>query len=670
MPSTRPMVILFVIVFSVHLYYSSYLATALRLPQPSFSSQWIPVRSQAGDDSFLEVSHDLGEVPIYVQVLARSVDGPNAGMIFKGVGSAQTDDDASDEYGGIVYSYSHETVRVILPTVNNGNAGGCVVYTGGSLWGTAIHQCSHDGEVKVDLWKEEDFPKPEFTSGFFDLSAENGASSFVEVYHGLNARPRLVSLQYTEKYADPDNIGFHYDGIGAAQSDDGSNWRHHGGIVFAYDNSSVRAWAPTVNDFTGDYVGALFSSSDGWSHSHRFLQGKVKIRVWGDKFPEPDITLGGHLQMGQDGEVTYHEMDLSSFGTSPDFVVVEVESISQPNEHFVFYGMGAQQARSGFKYGGLIFAYNNDKVTMWSPSEADGSVVNVIDGWGGEINAQSSKIANVTVKLWGTVKDACADDSHLKIDNRYRSSGFRSTLFTNSSDTICDSNIRKAWYRFVSEAGGEIPTTCINEGMCGTQYPVWINSPLPDVNFITTVDACINIDGDCCGRSLNIRMKNCQRGFFVYELRPLPTCPSAYCAGDREPCKPGQRSPTNGDFQPGCSELYPTLENPPNVQHVSQVATDQEVFFQCMFTASHWMNASYVVNWYLDDVLVKTEYIGGLKRTSSLYESEYQIGRQVSCDVSGSYVSFGIFGPAVSSNKIYIGFQVTISTHRSILDWA
>ena len=38
-----------------------------------------------------------------------------------------------------------------------------------------------------------------------------------------------------------------------------------------------------------------------------------------------------------------------------------------------------------------------------------------------------------------------------------------------------DENLSKGWYRFVSGAGGEIPTTAPSPGECSTIIPIWIN---------------------------------------------------------------------------------------------------------------------------------------------------------------------------------------------------
>nr|XP_006818639.1 PREDICTED: uromodulin-like [Saccoglossus kowalevskii] len=123
------------------------------------------------------------------------------------------------------------------------------------------------------------------------------------------------------------------------------------------------------------------------------------------------------------------------------------------------------------------------------------------------------------------------------------------------SELICDYEMEEGWYRFTSEAGGEIPSSCIEVDMCGTVYPAWIHDVISETSSISTVRVCINTgDPGCCGETINIRVKKCPNDYSVYELKPLMNGCMGYCAGDRMPCPPGEQSP-NGDFHPECSDI-------------------------------------------------------------------------------------------------------------------
>ncbi|XP_070541660.1 oncoprotein-induced transcript 3 protein-like [Ptychodera flava] len=113
-------------------------------------------------------------------------------------------------------------------------------------------------------------------------------------------------------------------------------------------------------------------------------------------------------------------------------------------------------------------------------------------------------------------------------------------------------NLKSDWYRFTSEAGSQMPTSCVGKERCGTKHPVWLHGELPTAGECKHVNACISAGvNHCCSHQMDMMVKNCGR-FNVYRLNPLPMCPAAYCAGDIEPCPPGFVSP-NGGFQPGCT---------------------------------------------------------------------------------------------------------------------
>ncbi|XP_077987609.1 uncharacterized protein LOC144442201 [Glandiceps talaboti] len=377
------------------------------IPLPDFETDWQELRSQADQESFLSISHDFREIPARVKVLVKAIDGANNGFVFEGMGSAQGDDDkASARYGGVVFSYNETEVRIWAPDKSNSGTSGCIVAAGGSLWGNLHDQCSHVAHVKVQAWRSANFPCPDVTTEWFDLKSSDGIRSFKEIQHNLGEMPTLVVVQSKAKNPAVDLAGFIYEGIGAAQSDDDRSWANHGGIVYATDPWAVRLWAPSPHDMThppNEYVGRIINVIDGWG-GERFIQyvddALVKVSIWKKHFPDPDYTTNWFMQMGQgQGLQPFREIQLPSI-IQPDLIQVEVQAIDGPNQGFIFYGMGAQQAHTGVEYGGLVFGYSNSKIRMWSPSSDEGAIVNVIDGWGGEVNVQSSKVAMVTVKIW------------------------------------------------------------------------------------------------------------------------------------------------------------------------------------------------------------------------------------------------------------------------------
>ncbi|CAH1259111.1 OIT3 [Branchiostoma lanceolatum] len=70
--------------------------------------------------------------------------------------------------------------------------------------------------------------------------------------------------------------------------------------------------------------------------------------------------------------------------------------------------------------------------------------------------------------------DPCQD--YVALDEPLRSTGALWTV-TGHDPPLCDDGLETKWYRFVSPAGGVIPTTCslLNQTSCSTLGPVWMN---------------------------------------------------------------------------------------------------------------------------------------------------------------------------------------------------
>lgn len=123
--------------------------------RPSFNSGWFSMSSQAGTNSYQEVAHNLGFYPSRVTVQVRAIDGPNAGFIFEGMGAAQSDDDGdpSSEYGGLIYAYNQQAVRLWAPDQNNALQTGRIIFVGDGWGGEVNGQASQTAEVRVLVWR-------------------------------------------------------------------------------------------------------------------------------------------------------------------------------------------------------------------------------------------------------------------------------------------------------------------------------------------------------------------------------------------------------------------------------------------------------------------------------------------------------------------------------------
>lgn len=95
-----------------------------------FISSWMSIRSQTAGP--FVVQHYLGEYPAKVDVqLNVTKDGEE--YIFSGIGTAQRDDDRDKMYGGMVYRYNDQHVKLYVPKstgINSYTTKGRLVYTG------------------------------------------------------------------------------------------------------------------------------------------------------------------------------------------------------------------------------------------------------------------------------------------------------------------------------------------------------------------------------------------------------------------------------------------------------------------------------------------------------------------------------------------------------------
>lgn len=123
-----------------------------KFPAPDFDSGWFEMSSQAGTASFKEVAHNLGVYPSMVKVLTKATDGNNNGFIFEAMGSAQADDE-DDSYGGVIFAYNQNTVRIWAPDKNNNDANGRIINLGDGWGGEVNTQQSQTAQVRVLAWK-------------------------------------------------------------------------------------------------------------------------------------------------------------------------------------------------------------------------------------------------------------------------------------------------------------------------------------------------------------------------------------------------------------------------------------------------------------------------------------------------------------------------------------
>jgi hypothetical protein len=85
--------------------------------EPSFVSHWYPAAAEIKQT--LTIYHNLGEYPVKVDIQIK-INENGSEYIFSGIGSSQKDDDMRGSYGGVVYKYNKDIVKLSFPYRNNG----------------------------------------------------------------------------------------------------------------------------------------------------------------------------------------------------------------------------------------------------------------------------------------------------------------------------------------------------------------------------------------------------------------------------------------------------------------------------------------------------------------------------------------------------------------------
>ena len=83
------------------------------------------------------------------------------------------------------------------------------------------------------------------------------------------------------------------------------------------------------------------------------------------------------------------------------------------------------------------------------------------------------------------------------------------------------------WYRFVGDAGTQMPEQSPGYKQCGTYGSGWLRGKHPSIvgEVITQAEVCFDrgTEGDCPSRySTTIKIKRCD-GYFIYFLSTPPT---------------------------------------------------------------------------------------------------------------------------------------------------
>ena len=244
-------------------------------PEPTFQIDLEIDPYDKAKGSYREVDHQLRQKPELAVVkvspigLFHQKKNPNHGFWFPGIAASQNPDPNGD-YGGVIFAYNERKVRLWAPHKPNT---GCVFIGpgwAGGLYSQRTTQCS----VTIQLWVNQ-LPVPSFKTEWFDFKGQRDQESFKEIFHKLGTLPSLVLVQL--QATNGINYGYIFQGQGAVQSGD-DNDNGYGGVMFAYNNKSIRLWAPSRND--GSKKGyPLLVKGAGWGNNTNRQDGRMELKV-------------------------------------------------------------------------------------------------------------------------------------------------------------------------------------------------------------------------------------------------------------------------------------------------------------------------------------------------------------------------------------------------------
>ncbi|XP_067042015.1 von Willebrand factor D and EGF domain-containing protein-like [Acropora muricata] len=230
---------------------------------------------------------------------------------------------------------------------------------------------------------------------------------------------------------------------------------------------------------------------------------------------------------------------------------------------------------------------------------------------------------------------------------------------------LCDRLLSAGWYRFTSFGGTKMPETPVTDYHCGTQEPIWLQGRHPTEREGNVArKACISSFGNTCRDSTTINVKRCPGNYFVYYLRPLYYCATAYCAGFGVPCPDGKVGDSHNCFDPPAPFSSSNL-GLPEISYIKlpsdYVGTELRAASVILFCKVNllngikdWRNVTYLIEWVAEGRTLKNETMCEVKPgqtnkfpcpgrrqhlISRLQGDKYTIGQSISCKVSAKFTT-------------------------------
>ncbi|CAC5384973.1 unnamed protein product [Mytilus coruscus] len=342
-------------------------------------------------------------------------------------GSAQKGNDNTLPFGGVLYLYNNETIKILAPgpkDCSRPECTGSLVYLGNSSifhGNSSITRSFSEGNVRARVWRACSLPRPQFISDEIPMSSGN----FKSLTH--RQRPTWVIVRVHIEQ------GWVYEAQGSVFYETSSS--PFGGVVFAFNDSEIRLWVPKRGPGPSKANGVPFNAINGWGESGEFGYSEtVRVRafVWNFKsFDYNPIVLkqtsyitsssfisvpAGYSFQDKNKLLLFSSSEyvllvyLFIFPESKHHHTVEIKRLIHPfqtkaesgnNEGYQFYPAGSLMTdgttnSNNTKFGSFVYGFTDDKIYYWAPEVSPSGCVLLLDGLWGSQNQQQclSKSAN------------------------------------------------------------------------------------------------------------------------------------------------------------------------------------------------------------------------------------------------------------------------------------
>ncbi|XP_063431747.1 uncharacterized protein LOC134714436 [Mytilus trossulus] len=341
------------------------------LAPPDFVSNWMQIQAYVNPE--VDISHGLDELPLKVEVQVKVFDTfLSRDMYFLAMGSAQKGNDNNLPFGGVLYLYNNETIKILAPGPKNcvrPECTGLLVYLGENSTfhgNSSIARSFSTGYVRARVWRACSLPRPSFISNAIPMSSGDTK----DLPHGHKPSWVIVRVHIDQ--------GWVYEAQGSVFYETSSN--PFGGVVFAYSDTHLRLWVPKKGPGSSRANGVPFNAMNGWGETGDFGYSEtVTVRAFVWNFLDTNFIPTNPIVLTQ-----------TSYITSPSFISVgpgyslhadnslilfAVKANTGDNAGFQFYPAGSSMtdgttSSTNTKYGSFVYGYTDDKIYYWTPEDA------------------------------------------------------------------------------------------------------------------------------------------------------------------------------------------------------------------------------------------------------------------------------------------------------------